>query len=108
MLMQLGFEKGFFDSSLEVISALDGDIVRAERPQISVCDARPVPGLGSGERARAVPGVATARPLYADWYDLFWKNPFDGKLFLVRAFGFAPDRRSSLLPKSNAQRAKAE
>jgi len=53
-----------------------------------------------------VPGVADARPLYADWFDFFWKNPTDGKVFLVRAFGFDPDEPVFLFADVNANREK--
>jgi putative ABC transport system permease protein len=103
MLMQLGFEKGFFDASLQVIRSLDGDIFlqSAHKYQFATQDPIPVSELAI---ARTVPGVASARPLYADWYDLFWKNPFDGKLFLVRAFAFAPDQPVFTFAQVNAER----
>lgn len=103
MLMQLGFEQGFFDSSLQLIRGLDGDIFlqSAHKYQFATQDPIPVAQLAT---ARAVPGVASARPLYADWYDLFWKNPFDGKRFLIRALAFAPDEPVLLLPEINARR----
>jgi putative ABC transport system permease protein len=56
--------------------------------------------------AKNVPGVASARPLYADWYDLFWKNPLDGKVYLVRGFAFEPDKPVFLFPEVNDQRDK--
>jgi putative ABC transport system permease protein len=103
MLMQLGFEQAFFNASLQVLRSLDGDIFlqSARKYQFATQDPIPVAELAT---ARRVPGVASARPLYADWYDLFWKNPFDGKLFLVRAFAFDPDQPVFLFPEVNAQR----
>jgi putative ABC transport system permease protein len=91
MLMQLGFEQAFFDSSLQVIRGLDGDLFlqSAHKYQFATQDPFPAATL---DAARRVPGIATARPLYADWYDVFWKNPFNGKVFLVRALAFAPDQ----------------
>jgi putative ABC transport system permease protein len=105
MLMQLGFERAFFDSSLQVIRGLDGDIFlqSAHKYQFATQDPFPLAELTA---ARQTPGVASARPLYADWYDLFWKNPFDGKVFLVRAFSFDPDQPVFLFPQVNAQRAR--
>ena len=50
--------------------------------------------------------MASARPLYADWFDFFWTNPFDGKVFLVRAFGFNPDAPVFRYPDVNANREK--
>ncbi len=105
MLMQLGFEQAFFDSSLEVIRGLDGDILiqSAHKYQFATRDPFPRSDL---DIARKVPGVASARALYADWFDFFWKNPYDGKVFLVRAFGFDPDAPVFRYPDVNANREK--
>lgn len=104
MLMQLGFQGAFFDASLQVLRALDGDIVvqSAHKYQFATQDPFPASVLAS---VKTVPGVASARPLYADWFDLFWKNPFDGKTYLVRSFGFDPDEPVFLFPEINSQRA---
>lgn len=102
MLMQLGFEQAFFDSSLEVIRALDGDILiqSARKYQFATRDPFPRSDLDAAQKA---PGVASARALHADWFDFFWTNPFDGKVFLVRAFGFEPDEPVFLYPEVNRQ-----
>jgi putative ABC transport system permease protein len=105
MLMQLGFEQAFFDSTLEVIRGLDGDILiqSVHKYQFATRDPFSTADL---DTARKVTGVASARPLYADWFDFFWKNPTDGKAFLVRAFGFNPDEPVFLFPDVNANREK--
>jgi len=105
MLMQLGFEQAFFDSALEVIRGLDGDIFieSAHKYQFATRDPFPVADLGT---ARKITGVASAQPLYADWFDFFWKNPTDGKVFLVRAFGFNPDEPVFLFSDVNTNREK--
>jgi putative ABC transport system permease protein len=105
MLMQLGFEQAFFDSSLEVIRGLDGDILieSVHKYQFATGDPFPPADL---DTARKVTGVASARPFYADWFDFFWKNPTDGKDFLVRAFGFNPDEPVILFPDVNTNREK--
>ena len=91
MLMQLGFERAFFNASLEVIRLLNGDIFlqRASKYRFATKDPFPARDL---EAARTVPGVASAWPLYADWHHVFWRNPVDGKNFLVRVFAFDPDQ----------------
>src|SRR5215472_15106437 len=103
MLMQLGFEQAFFDSALEVIRGLDGDILiqSVHKYQFAARDPFPVADL---DTARTVTGVASARPLNADWFDFFWKNPSDGKVFLVRAFGFNPDEPIFLFADVNTNR----
>jgi putative ABC transport system permease protein len=105
MLMQLGFEQAFFDSSLEVIRGLDGDIFIQSSRKYQFATRDPF-ARSDLDTARKVTGVASARPLYADWFDFFWKNPFDGKIFLVRAFGFEPDAPVFLYSEVNANRDK--
>jgi putative ABC transport system permease protein len=98
MLMQLGFERAFFNASLEIISLLDGDLFlqRASKYRFATKDPFPPRDL---EAARIVPGVASAWPLYADWHHVFWRNPNDGKDFLVRVFAFDPDQPILSLPQ---------
>jgi putative ABC transport system permease protein len=105
MLMQLGFQKAFFDAALEVLRGLDGDIFlqSAHKYQFATQDPFPASILAT---AKTVPGVASARPLYADWFDLFWKNPSDGKSYLVRGLAFDPDEPVLLFPEVEAQRAR--
>jgi putative ABC transport system permease protein len=98
MLMQLGFERAFFNASLEVIRLLDGEIFlqRASKYRFATKDPFPARDLAT---ARAIAGVATAWPLYADWHHLFWRSPSDGKDFLVRVFAFDPDQPVLSLPE---------
>jgi putative ABC transport system permease protein len=105
MLMQLGFEQAFFDSALEVIRRLDGDILieSVHKYQFATRDPFRIADL---DTARKVTGVASARALYADWFDFFWKNPTDGKILLARAFGFNPDEPVFLSADVNANREK--
>jgi len=105
MLMQLGFEQAFFDSALRVIRGLDGDILIQSVHKYQFATRDPFP-MGDLDTARKVPGVASARPFYADWFDFFWKNPTDGKVFLVRGFGVNPDEPIFLFPGINANREK--
>ena len=91
MLMQLGFEQAFFESAFAVIRALDGDILLQSVHKYQFATRDPFPRADL-DKARDVPGVASARALYADWFNFFWKNPIDGKVFLVRAFGFDPEK----------------
>jgi putative ABC transport system permease protein len=103
MLMQLGFEQAFFDSALVVIRGLDGDIVLQSVHKYQFATRDPFPRADL-DKARDVAGVTSARPLYASWFDFFWKNPVDGKTFLVRAFGFDPDAPVFLFADVNADR----
>ncbi|MBV8131214.1 MAG: hypothetical protein JO282_01700 [Alphaproteobacteria bacterium] len=101
MLMQLGFERAFFNASLEVIRLLDGDILLQRASKYRFATKDPFPGRDL-EAARAVPGVASAWPLYAAWHELFWRNPADGENFLVRVFAFDPDHPVLSLPELDA------
>jgi putative ABC transport system permease protein len=107
MLTQLGFEAAFFNSSLAIIRALDADLVIESAHKYSFVTQQPfAPDLVA--KTGAVPGVARASPLYADWFDTFWKNPFDGRVFLVRAFAFDPDRPVFRFPDVAAQAQKLQ
>jgi putative ABC transport system permease protein len=101
MLMQLGFERAFFNASLEVIRLLDGDIFLQRASKYRFATEDPFPGRDL-DAARAVPGVASAWPLYAAWHQLFWRNPVDDKNFLVRVFAFDPDQPVLSLPQLDA------
>ncbi|HJU20732.1 MAG TPA: ABC transporter permease DevC [Stellaceae bacterium] len=101
MLMQLGFERAFFQSSLQVIELLDGDLFIQNAHKYRFVTRQPFPPADL-DRARRVQGVASVRPFYADWYSSFWRNPYDGKVFMVRAFAFDPDQPVFLLPAVNA------
>jgi len=89
MMVQLGFEQGFFDASLSLVRALDGDLVvtSAYKYRFGTRDPFPHSVL---EPVRSVPGIASAAPIYADWQDFFWTSPSDGKPYLIRVLAFDP------------------
>ncbi|HZK91089.1 MAG TPA: FtsX-like permease family protein [Stellaceae bacterium] len=91
MLVQLGFERAFFDASLAAVRQLDGDlfVMNASKYRFGARDPFAHRELGA---IRAVSGVASAAPLYADWQDFFWTSPIDGKPHLVRIFAVDPDQ----------------
>ena len=103
MLVQLGFERGFFDASLGLVRQLDGDlfIMRASKYRFGAEDPFPRRDL---DAARNVGGVASLVPLYAAWQDFFWKDPVGDKSYLIQAFAFDPDQSVFLLPEVNKQR----
>ena len=105
MVMQLGFEQAFFASSLKVIRGLDADILIQSVHKYQFATRDPFSRVDL-DTAGKVSGVATAWPLYADWFDFFWKNPFDAKVFLVRAFGFDPEKPVFSFAEINANREK--
>lgn len=105
MLVQLGFERGFFDASLGMVRQLDGDlfVMSASKYRFGSEDPFPAADLG---RIRRVAGVATVTPLYASWQRLQWKSPSDGKLHAVQAFAFDPDHPAFLMPELRADSAR--
>ncbi len=104
MQMQLGFERAFFESSLQTIRLLDGDFLIQNAHKYRFATRQPFAPADLA-LARKVPGVASVRPLYADWYGNLWTNPYDGKVFHVRTFAFDPDQPVFGLPAVDAHRA---
>jgi putative ABC transport system permease protein len=105
MLVQLGFEQGFFDASLGMVRQLDGDlfVMRASKYRFGSEDPFPARDL---DAARGVAGVASLTPLYASWQRFFWKNPTGDKSYVIQVFAFDPDHAIFRLPELNAQRNK--
>jgi putative ABC transport system permease protein len=105
MLVQLGFERGFFDSSLAMVREIDGDIIIMAATKYQFHSRDPFqPGVL--DTAKNVAGVAAVSPLYASWQDFFWKAPASDKVYMVQAFGFDPDRPVFLMPEIRAQAAR--
>jgi putative ABC transport system permease protein len=102
MLVQLGFERGFFDASLGMVRQLDGDlfVMRASKYRFGTEDPFAPQDLAP---ARTVAGVATITPLYASWQRFFWKDPYSDKSYLVQVFAFDPDHPPFLLPEVREQ-----
>ena len=90
MMVQLGFEQGFFDASLSLVRALDGDLVVTSAYKYRFGTRDPIAHTDL-DKVRAVAGVASAAPFYADWQDFFWTSPSDGKPYLIRVLAFDPD-----------------
>ena len=105
MLVQLGFERGFFDASLGMVRELDGElfVMRASKYRFGSEDPFPLRDL---DPARNVAGVASVTPLYASWQRFFWKNPAEDKTYLVQVFAFDPERPVFLIPELREQKDK--
>jgi putative ABC transport system permease protein len=97
MMAQIGFRNSFLDSVLLTMRALDGDIMLVSPAKYQFENAAQFSRRQLYE-ARAVPGVATARPFYVERIAAIWKNPQDHRHFQVMAFGFDPDQPVFLLP----------
>ena len=105
MLVQLGFERGFFDASLATVRQLDGDIVIMSPSKYAFGSADPFPPSHL-ESAAKVAGIASVAPLHASWQEFLWKDPAGDRVYPVQAFGFDPDRPVFLLPEVRAQAAR--
>jgi putative ABC transport system permease protein len=105
MLVQLGFERGFFDASLAMVREIDGDLVIMSASKYQFHSRDPFPSRMLDDAA-TVAGIALVSPLYASWQDFFWKDPAGDKVYMVQAFGFDPDRPVFLMPEVEAQRAR--
>jgi putative ABC transport system permease protein len=97
MIVELGFRDGFFESMIMNVRALDGDIMLISSAKYQV------DRISSFSRrqlyeARAVPGVASASPLYIERTAPIWKNPQDQRLYRITAYGFDPDQPVFLFP----------
>ena len=102
MLVQLGFERGFFNASLGMIRQLDGDlfVMRASKYRFGSEDPfarRDVDSVAN------VAGVASVTPLYASWQRFFWKDPTGDNSYLIQVFAFDPDHPPFLLSEVKAQ-----
>jgi putative ABC transport system permease protein len=97
MLVQLGFERAFFDASLSVVRQLDCDlfVMNASKYRFGTYDPFAHREL---DAMRKVDGVASAAPLYAQWMAFWWTSPVDGKPHLVRVFAFDPEAPPAFLP----------
>jgi putative ABC transport system permease protein len=102
MLVQLGFEGGFFNASLGMLRELDGDlfIMRASKYRFGSEDPFPAANLAP---ARGIAGVASVTPLYAAWQHFLWKDPRGEKTYLVQGFGFDPDHPPFSIPELRQQ-----
>ena len=105
MLVQLGFERGFFDASLGMVRQLDGElfVLRATKYRFGSEDPFAAADL---DAVRNFAGVTSVVPLYASWQRLFWKDPKGDNVYVVQAFGFDPDRPPFLIPEVREQSAK--
>jgi putative ABC transport system permease protein len=97
MIVELGFRAGFFESMIMNVRALDGDIMLISSTKYAVDRISPF-SRRQLYRARAVPGVASASPLYINRESPIWKNPQDHRLFRITVYGLDPDQPVFLFP----------
>ena len=107
MLVQLGFERGFFESSLAMVRQIDGDLVITSASKYQFHSRDPF-AAGDIARAEKIAGIAAVTPLYASWFDFAWQAPGSDQVYLVQAFAFDPDHPPFLSPEVKARKRKAE
>jgi putative ABC transport system permease protein len=101
MLVQLGFQSAFINSTLDLIRKFDADIVLTSSLKYQLGKKAPF-ARRFLYQARVVPGVATARPVYAEWTSSTWQNPQTGHRYFMQVFAFDPDEPTFLIPEVNA------
>jgi putative ABC transport system permease protein len=97
MLLQLGFRDAFLDSALQIIHKIDGDLFMTSATKFRFGRKDPF-SRRQLYAARAVVGVESARPIYAEWTTSIWKNPQTHKTYNVQVLAFDPDRPVFLFP----------
>jgi putative ABC transport system permease protein len=102
MLIELGFRNAFVDAAVDIIRALDGDIVITSSAKYQFAKKAPFSRRQLYE-ARGVAGVASARPVYAEWTNSVWKNPDSHATYALQVFGFDPDQPVFLIPEIAAR-----
>jgi putative ABC transport system permease protein len=102
MLVQLGFRTAFLDTALQVIRAVDGDLILTSSTKFRF-GRKDSFSRRQLYQARAVPGVASAAPIYAEWTRSIWKNPQTGKTYTVQVLAFDPDQPVFLFPEVEAR-----
>ena len=91
MLIEIGFYNAFLDSALAIPRRLDGEVFLISTAKYRVGRKAVFPRRDL-YAARAVEGVASARPLYGEWLRGLWKHPNDGKTYNVQVLAFDPDQ----------------
>jgi len=102
MTVEIGLRDAFLESMVITPRALDGDIMLVN-PTKYQFDRPAQVSWRQLYQARAVPGVATARPVYMERMAPIWKNPQDQHLFRITAYGFDPEQPVFLFPDVSAK-----
>lgn len=90
MLVQLGFERGFFEASLAMVRQIDGDLIITSTSKYQFHSRDPF-AAGDIATARKIAGIASVIPLYASWFDMSWQPPGSKQGYLVQVLAFDPD-----------------
>jgi putative ABC transport system permease protein len=91
MLVELGFQHAFLESTLQLIRGFDADIVLISPTKLFFGHKDPFPRRYF-YAAEAVRGVASAAPIYGEWITSLWQNPQTHKPYPVQVLAFDPDK----------------
>jgi DevC protein len=99
MMVELGLQSGFVESSLALLRRLDGELMLMSSAKYQFVNPEPF-SRRQLYAARGVSGVASVRPFYVQRTS--WKNPQDLKLTLVMVFAFDPEQPVLVFPEIDA------
>lgn len=105
MLVQLGFERGFFEASLAMVRQIDGDLIITSASKYQFHSRDPF-AAGDIAAARKIAGIASVIPLYASWFDMSWQPPGSQQGYLVQVLAFDPDTPPLLSSEVKAESGK--
>jgi len=103
MFMETGFENALFDSTIQIIKKLDGQVVIASKAEYYLLAGETFP-RERVYQARSCPDVAGVYPLYMDIFSAMWKPP-DAKAYPIRVLAFEPGDPVFSIPEVNARAA---
>lgn len=103
MLVELGFQRAFLESTLQLIRGFDADIVLINPTKLFFGRKEPFPRRYLYQAA-AVRGVGSAAPLYGEWTMSLWQNPQTHKPRPIQVLAFDPDKPVFLFPGVEANR----
>ena len=97
MIIQLGFQAAYIEGTLAVVRRFDADLVIVSAAKYQVSKKQPF-SRRLLYAARAVPGVASAHPVYGEWTRSTWQNATDGRRYFIQVLAFDPDQPAFLIP----------
>jgi putative ABC transport system permease protein len=101
MFSQLGFRNGMFDSQVEMIRRLNGELFLVSRLKYLTYVPDPFTSRRVSQ-ARACAGVQTVYPLYIEVDRSLWRNANDGSTRPIRVLAFNLDEPVFAIPEVNA------
>lgn len=100
MIIQLGFQRAYIESTVAVIRRFDADLVITSSAKYQISKKSPF-SRRLLYAARAIPGVASAHPVYGEWVRSTWQNAADGRRYFIQVLAFDPDKPAFLIPEVN-------